>query len=107
MLLDLSIVLSSIIPAIIFTYIFRINYKRKESKKILIHITLLTIYVLFIIRFDKLVVQLYITSLYSLILYLLLKIEIKKIKKERNEAMLDRMEVSYQKYATIQKRRKI
>ena len=51
--------------------------------------------------------QLFITGAYSSMAYFLYKKELEKIKKERNEAILDRMEASYQKYAVKPRRRKV
>lgn len=107
MLLETLTIAFSIVPAVFIVYLCRISNKRKEEKKLIGYISSFICYVLLIIAFDKAIMQLCITGMYSSMVYFLYKKELEKIKKERNEAMLDRMEASYQKYAVKPSRRKV
>jgi predicted membrane protein len=106
-MLEMMVIISSIIPTIFVTYLCRISYRRKETEKLIGSIISFLIYALLIIAFDKVFIQLMITAFYALITYFLFVKEIKKIEKEHNDAVLDRMEASYQKYAVKPKRRKV
>lgn len=107
MLLEILTIVFSIVPAIFIVYLCRISNKRKEAKKLIGYISSFICYALLIIAFDKAIMQLFITGIYSSMAYFLYKKELEKIKKERNEAILDRMEASYQKYAVKPRRRKV
>ncbi|MDG6896397.1 hypothetical protein [Volucribacter amazonae] len=105
MLLEIRTIVFSIVPVVFIVYLCRISNKKKETKKFISYISSFVFYTLFIIAFDKATMQLFITGVYSSIVYFLYKKELEKIKKEHNEAILDKMEASYQKYAVNPRRR--
>lgn len=107
MLLEILTTVFSIVPTVFIVYLCRISNKRRETKRLIGYISSFICYALLIIAFDKAIIQLFITGAYSSMAYFLYKKELKKIKKERNKAMLDRMEASYQKYAVKPRRRRI
>lgn len=105
-MLEAIAIISSLIPTIFIIYLCRISYRRKEEKKLIGFIISFLSYILLVIAIDKAFLQLIITIIYGLITYILFTKELKKIEKEHNDAILDRMEDSYQKYAVKPKRRK-
>lgn len=104
-MLEIVSIISTIVTITFTVYLCRISHRRQNLKLFIAFINLFVIYVLLITLFYNPIEQIIVTVTYSLITYKILIKYIALINKEHNEAILDRMETSYQKYAVKLRRR--
>lgn len=103
---EILMIALSFVPIVFISYLCRISYKRRNRTHLLGSIALAVIYFFLLIIANEPQKQLFIIVFAAIISYKLFAKYVEIIKKERNEAILDSFEASYQKFAIKPKRRK-
>lgn len=105
-MLEILVIVLSFVPIVFISYLCRISHKRENRTHLLGSITLALIYLFLLTIANEPQKQLFIIAFAVIISYKLLTKYIEILKKERNEAILDSFEASYQKFAMKPKQRK-
>jgi chromate transport protein ChrA len=105
-MLEILVIVLSFVPIVFISYLCQISRKRENRTHLFGSITLAVIYFFLLIIANQPQKQLFIIFFAAIISYKLLKKYVEIIKKERNEAILDSFEASYQKFAMKPRRRK-
>ena len=105
-MLEILVIVLSFVPIVFISYLCQISRKRENRTHLFGSIALAVIYFFLLIIANQPQKQLFIIAFAVIISYKLLAKYVEIIKKERNEAILDSFEASYQKFAIKPKRRK-
>ena len=105
-MLEILVIVLIFVPIVFISYLCRISHKRENRTHLLGSIALAVIYFFLLVIANEPKKQLFIIAFAVIISYKLLAKYVEIIKKERNEAILDSFEASYQKFAIKPKQRK-